>query len=66
MSKKRMTVLVIAQRITSVMQADRIVVLDEGEIVGTGTHAASLQTCTVYGEIFHSQIGKEMQAYVRA
>lgn len=61
-----MTVLVIAQRITSVMQADRIVVLDEGEIVGTGTHATLLQTCTVYGEIFHSQIGKEMQAYVRA
>ncbi len=61
-----MTVLVIAQRITSVMQADRIVVLDEGEIVGSGTHAALLKTCAVYGEIFHSQIGKEMQAYVRA
>lgn len=59
----RLTLLLIAQRITSVMGADRILVLDRGEIVGMGTHQELLRDCAVYGEIFRSQIGKEMQNY---
>lgn len=54
-----MTCFIIAQRITSVMQADRIVVLDNGEAVGIGTHAELMQSCGVYRDIFRSQIGKE-------
>jgi len=54
-----LTCLIIAQRITSVMDADRIVVLDDGQMVGTGTHEELMQTCTVYRDIYHSQIGKE-------
>jgi ATP-binding cassette subfamily B protein len=58
-----LTCLIIAQRITSVMDADQIIVLDNGEIVGRGTHASLLQECRVYQEIYHSQIGKEMRVY---
>ena len=60
-----MTVIVIAQRITSVMDADRIIVLHQGEVVGNGRHEALLRDCAIYGEVFRSQIGKEMQDYVR-
>ncbi|GIP40466.1 ABC transporter ATP-binding protein [Paenibacillus sp. J31TS4] len=56
-----LTCLLIAQRITSVMDADRIVVLEDGAVVGTGTHEELLRDCLVYQEIFRSQIGKEMQ-----
>jgi ATP-binding cassette subfamily B protein len=59
-----LTCILIAQRITSVMDADRILVLDEGDIVGSGTHAELLQSCRVYQEIYRSQIGKEVQAHV--
>lgn len=59
-----LTCLLIAQRITSVMDADRILVLDDGEIVGTGTHEELLLTCRVYQEIFQSQLGKEMDKHV--
>ncbi|WP_409346327.1 ABC transporter ATP-binding protein [Paenibacillus sp. MBLB4367] len=58
---KGVTCLLIAQRITSVMDADKIVVLDDGEIVGIGSHESLLNECSVYREIFQSQIGKEMQ-----
>lgn len=58
------TCLIIAQRITSVMDADKIVVLDRGELVGMGTHRTLLQDCEVYREIYHSQFGKEMPANV--
>lgn len=57
---KDLTCLIIAQRITSVMGADRIVVLDNGEIVGMGTHEGLMKTCEIYQDIFHSQIGKEV------
>lgn len=57
---KDMTCIVIAQRITSVMNADRIIVLDDGAIVGNGTHKELLENCSVYKDIFYSQIGKEM------
>ena len=50
--------IVIAQRITSVMDAERILVLDEGRIVGSGTHAELLAGCAVYQDIFASQYGK--------
>ncbi|MEH7436133.1 ABC transporter ATP-binding protein [Neobacillus drentensis] len=54
-----LTCLLIAQRITSIMDADKIVVLDHGELVGVGTHQELIETCEVYQEIYQSQIGKE-------
>jgi ATP-binding cassette, subfamily B, multidrug efflux pump len=54
-----LTAIIIAQRITSVIGADKIIVLDNGEIEGIGTHEALLDTCEVYKDIFRSQIGKE-------
>jgi ATP-binding cassette subfamily B protein len=54
-----MTCFIITQRIVSAMGADRIIVLDNGEIAGIGTHQELLQSCEVYREIFRSQIGKE-------
>ncbi|MGG3561499.1 ABC transporter ATP-binding protein [Neobacillus rhizosphaerae] len=56
---KGLTCLLIAQRITSIMDADKIVVLDNGELVGVGTHQELIGTCKVYQEIYQSQIGKE-------
>ncbi|MBW5446029.1 ATP-binding cassette domain-containing protein [Cohnella sp. CFH 77786] len=58
------TCLVIAQRITSVIDADRIVVLDDGRISGIGSHERLLESCRAYQEIFRSQIGKEAKADV--
>ncbi|CAM3387287.1 ABC transporter ATP-binding protein [Brevibacillus invocatus] len=55
-----LTCILIAQRITSVMDADKIVVLDHGEMVGLGTHDELLANCRVYQEIYHSQIGREV------
>ncbi|MED5018862.1 ABC transporter ATP-binding protein [Paenibacillus chibensis] len=60
---KGLTCILIAQRITSVMDADRIVVMDRGEIAGSGTHEELMQSCRVYQEIYQSQMGKEMQPY---
>lgn len=53
------TVLVVAQRIASIMHADRIVVLDQGRVVGMGTHEELLKDCKVYQEIAYSQLSKE-------
>ncbi|RAV20961.1 ABC transporter ATP-binding protein [Paenibacillus contaminans] len=63
---KGVTCLLIAQRITSVMDADKIVVLDDGEIVGIGSHDSLMSHCAVYREIYQSQIGKEMQPHGEA
>jgi len=52
------TTILIAQRITSVMDADKIIVMDRGRIVGMGTHYELLNTCEVYKDIYNSQIGK--------
>ena len=49
------TVLLVAQRISSIINAERIIVLDDGEIVGMGTHHELLQTCETYQEIVASQ-----------
>ncbi|SMC22697.1 ATP-binding cassette, subfamily B [Clostridium acidisoli DSM 12555] len=57
---KDITCILIAQRITSVMGADKIIVLDNGEIKGIGKHDELLKSCDVYKDIFLSQIGKEM------
>jgi len=53
------TVIIVAQRISSVMDADRILVLDQGRIVGMGAHRELLQTCEVYREICSSQLSEE-------
>jgi len=53
------THLIVAQRIGTIRDADRIIVLDEGEIVGSGTHEHLMQTCEVYQEIAYSQLSKE-------
>ena len=56
------TKIIIAQRITSVMGADVIAVLDEGRIVGLGTHEELLAGCEAYQEIYYSQMEKEASA----
>ena len=53
------TNIIIAQRIGTIKNADKIIVLDEGEIVGMGTHKELLKTCKVYREIAYSQLSKE-------
>jgi ATP-binding cassette, subfamily B, multidrug efflux pump len=56
---KDATVLIVAQRIGTIKDADKIVVLDEGKCVGIGTHKELLKTCEVYQEIAYSQVSKE-------
>lgn len=53
------TVLIVAQRVSTVMDADRIIVLDEGRIVGVGQHKELLAGCEVYREIVASQLSEE-------
>lgn len=53
------TVLLVAQRISSIMHAERIVVLDKGMVAGIGTHDELMKTCEVYQEIAYSQLSKE-------
>lgn len=53
------TVLIVAQRVSTVMDADRIIVLDEGQITGIGNHKELLKTCEVYREIVTSQLSEE-------
>jgi len=56
---KNDTVLIVAQRVTTVMSADQIIVLDEGKIVGMGKHQDLIKTCEVYREIVASQLSEE-------
>lgn len=53
------TVFIVSQRASSVMSADKILVLDDGKCVGAGTHNELLNNCDVYAEIYTSQFGKE-------
>ena len=56
---KNATTMIVAQRIGTIMNADKIVVLDKGECVGFGTHKELLDSCEVYKEIALSQLSKE-------
>jgi len=53
------TVFIVSQRASSVMSADKIVVLDDGAVAGIGTHSQLLESCDVYKEIYNSQFGEE-------
>lgn len=53
------TVIIVAQRIATILHADRIIVLDDGKIAGTGTHSQLLDTCEAYREIAESQLSEE-------
>jgi ATP-binding cassette subfamily B protein len=56
------TVIIVAQRVGSIMDADRIIVLDDGRVAGIGTHKSLLKTCEVYREIVSSQLSEEEMA----
>jgi ATP-binding cassette subfamily B multidrug efflux pump len=56
------TVLVVAQRVTTVLGADQILVLEDGEVVGRGRHTELLETCETYREIVQSQLTAEEAA----
>ena len=58
-NKKDATMLIVAQRIGTIMNADKIMVLDNGKCVGIGTHKELLKNCEVYKEIALSQLSKE-------
>ena len=57
--KTRSTVFIVAQRISTIRNADKIIVLDNGEITGIGTHDELMKTCRVYQEIAYSQLSEE-------
>ena len=54
-----MTVFIVSQRATSIKQADKILVLDDGRLVGKGTHAQLMATCPEYQEIARSQLSQK-------
>jgi ATP-binding cassette subfamily B protein len=56
------TKIVVAQRVSTIVDADRIVVLDDGKMVGLGTHAELVETCGTYREIVESQLSVEAQS----
>lgn len=56
---ERATVLIVAQRVSTIMHAEQIIVLDGGKVVGKGTHSQLLKTCSQYREIAESQLKKE-------
>lgn len=60
---KDATVLIVAQRISTIMNAEQIIVLDEGNMVGIGTHDELMETCEVYNQIALSQLSKEELAH---
>lgn len=57
------TLIIVAQRISTIMNAEQILVLDDGRIVGKGTHKELMQNCEVYQQIASSQLSKEELAY---
>lgn len=60
--KHKATVFIVSQRAASIMYADKIIVLDDGAIVGIGTHEELLKQCEVYQEIYYSQFKKQDEA----
>ena len=56
---KDMTVFIVSQRISSIRNADKIIVLDDGEVAGIGTHSQLFKNCKVYKEICLSQLSAE-------
>lgn len=56
---ERPTVFIVSQRTSSILHADKIIVLDDGDVAGIGTHEELLKTCQVYQEIYDSQFKKE-------
>ena len=58
-ARKDVTKLIVAQRVSTIKDADKIIVLDEGHVVGIGTHQELLENCKVYYEIASSQLSKE-------
>ena len=61
--KQKPTVFIVSQRAASMMHADQILVLEDGKVVGKGTHEALLEECEVYQEIYYSQYSKEVAAH---
>ncbi|HHW02039.1 MAG TPA: ABC transporter ATP-binding protein [Thermoanaerobacterales bacterium] len=59
---KNATVIIVTQRVSTVMDADKIIVLDEGKIVGIGNHKTLIDTCEVYRELVYSQLSEEETA----
>ena len=57
--EKGKTIIVVAQRISTIMNAEQIIVLEEGKIVGKGTHKELLETCDTYKQIAISQLSEE-------
>lgn len=60
--KSSPTVFIVSQRATSIKYADKIVVLDDGKICGLGTHEELLKNCSVYQEIYYSQVSDRKEA----
>ena len=56
---KNSSILIVAQRVGTIIDADKIIVLDRGQVVGTGTHEELLQSCDVYKDIVASQLSEE-------
>jgi ATP-binding cassette subfamily B protein len=56
---KEATVVIVAQRISTIIDADRIIVIEKGKVVGMGTHSELVKSCSVYKEIVDSQMSKE-------
>ena len=56
---KDSSILIVAQRVGTIIDADKIIVLDRGQVVGTGTHEELLQSCDVYKDIVASQLSEE-------
>ena len=63
--ERQATVLIVAQRVSSIMDSDQIIVLDKGLACGAGTHQQLMQSCPVYQEIASSQLSEEELANVK-